>query len=375
MFTEYSSATDSISASADALKYNPHDAEAHYAHGLRLSDAGQITEAVVELEQAVELNPKDYFLWQELGRLRDENNDTQGAISALQTALKLAPYYAQSHWLLGNIFLRAEKIDEAFNEMRIAVSSDPDLFVTFVDLVSAFNDGAPDKIVGTVSPNNDRERVQLATSLITRGELEPAKLLLSSVAQSDVELRRELIRTLINSGETSFAYKFWLNGRGQKFVNLFDGSFESSFSSDAQDFGWNIHKSPTTRVLLDTDQPRSGSRSIRVEYSGNLEENLSVLSQLIPVESNRHYKLTFVARTEQVMSAGLPVVRVRDQQATIVESGVVSKGTTGWTSYSVEFESGDRKSVSIGVERAPCNMKPCPIVGKLWLDDFALTEY
>ncbi len=369
IFTEYSSATESISASAEALKYNPRDAEAHYAHALRLSDSGQTNEAIAELEQAVQLNPKDYFLWQELGRVRDENSDTPGALDALQVAVKLAPYYAQPHWQLGNVLLRAERAEEAFKEMRVAASSDPELFGSFVDLVCALNEGTPAKIVSTVSATDDRERVQLATSLITHGEVETAKSLLSNVGKIDAEL----IHTLINAGEISFAYQYWLNGRGEKFVNLFDGSFESSISIETEDFGWNIHKSPTVEILLDNDRPHSGNLSIRLEYSGNLEEDKSLVYQLIPVESNRRYQLIFIARTEQLMSAGLPVVRVRDQQVAVAESSAISKGTTGWTSYSVEFESGERKAVSIGVERATCNVKPCPIVGKLWLDNFVLT--
>src|SRR6185503_5564812 len=155
LFSEYSASSNSLPASDHALQYNSDDAEAHYIRAIQLSESDQLKAAIGELENATRLRPEDYFLWQELGRLREENGDTEGAINAHKKATFLAPYYAQPHWQLGNLLLRNEQLTEAFKELRLAATSDPDLFPSWMDLAFGVYDADPIQTVKAVDVRND----------------------------------------------------------------------------------------------------------------------------------------------------------------------------------------------------------------------------
>ena len=79
LLSEYGSATDSLAATERAVRFNPADPEALYAHAVELADAGRSDEAVAEFERAALLRPNDYLIWQELGRAREDSGDTDGA--------------------------------------------------------------------------------------------------------------------------------------------------------------------------------------------------------------------------------------------------------------------------------------------------------
>ena len=375
LFSEYSAATDSLAASQRALKLNPSDAEAHYIHGLQLSNAGQLAEAISEVERAIKLRPKDYFLWQELGRLRDENSDSQGAIHALQTATRFAPFYAQPHWQLGNLLLRDDQTANAFREMRIAASSDPELFSTMVDLAWGVYEGNARQVVEAVAASNDHESAVLADFLFQHDSKDTALEIVRGLKEVSRNDLAHLVEVLTRAEEFDFAYRLWSG----KDVELCDGGFEQPINVDNSGFGWQPTKlTQTVKVLLDSAQSQNGKHSLRIDYSGNFDEATPVITQLVPVEKNSQYRLAFYTRSENLMSAGLPNVVVKSatgEKQMLAESSALNKGTNRWSAFSFVFDTDDKmKAISVNIQRAACNVKPCPIVGRAWFDGFVLTK-
>lgn len=376
MFSEYSSATDSAEASKRALEFNSRDWEAHYTHAIRLADAGQTAESVTQLERATQLRSQDYFLWQELGRLREENNDVSGAIEALTTAVELAPYYAQPHWQLGNVLLRAGQSSKAFQEMRLAATSDQELFGPFLDLAFGYFKDEPTAIVSAVHPRNDIERAAVAKAFLINEQKDSALVLIRSLGSIPDQNRADLVNALLVAGEFQVAHDLWRNGKSD-YGLLFDGGFEETISTNEQSFGWRITRlTQTVKVLLDVAQPKQGKRTLRVDYSGNIDESTPVISQLVPVRTTTQYRLSFAVRSEGLVSAGLPIVTIRESPGdkVIAESQTISNGLAGWKTYSLDFRTSEStKAVTLNLQRTPCNVKPCPIVGRVWFDDFDLT--
>ncbi len=379
LFSEYGSAANSAEASERALSFKADDPEAHYVHAVCLVEAGRTDEAVAEFERAVSLRPQDYFLWQELGRTREENGDSNGAIDALRRAVELAPYYSQPRWQLGNVLLRKNEIESAFSEMRKAATSDPALLPVLIDLAWGVSDGEVTSVLAFVQPQTDDQRVLLARFLVTHNQTGAGLDLIRATEKIAAEERRALVSALIASQEFKAAHQLWLAGVDNGAAgdeNLFDGGFESAINSNDEGFGWQPTKATqTVHTLLDSSAPQAGQRSLRLDYAGNFAVTVPVVSQLVLVEPRTRYHLSFAARTENLVSAGLPVVVVREATGdarVIAQSSSLPSGTTGWQRFSVDFETSKIRAVTINIQRQVCSSSPCPIVGRAWFDSFSL---
>src|ERR1700741_4039518 len=78
--------TNDVSKSDRSGQILPNDAEVHAARGVVLQRTANYPEACSELERAIQLRPRDYFLWMMLGVTRDLNDDPAGGIAALRQA-------------------------------------------------------------------------------------------------------------------------------------------------------------------------------------------------------------------------------------------------------------------------------------------------
>jgi Flp pilus assembly protein TadD len=378
LLSEYGSATNSLAATRRALDFEPADPQAHYAHAVNLTDAGARDEAVSEFEQAVSLRPADYFLWQELGLAREDAGDSEGAAADLRRAINLAPDYSQPHWQLGNLLLRRNEPDAAFTEMRAATANDPELFKVMADLAWGVYDGDSKSVLLAIHPHTDDQRISLALFFVNHNQIEAGLNLVEASATIATNDRRTLVAALIAAGQFQAARRVWLTGRGVVEVDeddLLDGGFEGSMTSGDQGFGWLPTQAPTVKVQLDPNDPQSGNRSLRLEYTGNFDSAAPVVSQLVLVSPRSRYLLNFSARTQDLVSAALPVVAIREgtgERQVITQSMALPTGTTGWRSFSIEFATSQASTVVVSIQRQACASKPCPIVGRAWFDSFLL---
>ena len=60
----------------------------------------------------------------EAGRRAFDRGDDRDAMAALRRATFLSPYLAEAHLLMGRLYLRAERIEEAVAALRIALWSE-----------------------------------------------------------------------------------------------------------------------------------------------------------------------------------------------------------------------------------------------------------
>ena len=163
--------TNAIYWLRETVRRNPADDAAHYVLGVALQATGSLTEAVREKELAKRLS-SDYAEWDakqggrndvprgleriktdvdvpaslrvESAIVASEQRDQRDlarfhldagrrayqaerdgeAISALRRAVYLAPYDSAAHLLLGRVYLRSGRMDEAIDEFKIAIWSD-----------------------------------------------------------------------------------------------------------------------------------------------------------------------------------------------------------------------------------------------------------
>jgi tetratricopeptide (TPR) repeat protein len=367
----------------EAVRVSPADPETRSALAAALYTSGDLGGTLGELERAASLRPRDYLLWLQLGRVRDEAGDTEGALRALREAVRLAPYYSEPRWQYGNVLYRAGRFDEAFRELRRAAESDPALFPALVDLAWGTDKGDARAVEEVVKPQTDAQRLSLARFFVKKGKITEALSLFRAAAGISREEQRNLLAELIKNKQFKAAYEVWDAGRGGKSggaASITDPGFEGSINLSEAGYGWRQERGlEGVKLSSETKGPRSGSRCLLIEWSGNSQPESTVISQLVLIEPNTRYRLSFFARTEEVVTGGPPVLVVTDasdnEAHALGQSKEFPRDTNGWQEYEAVFTTpATAEAVLISVRRQSCPADPCPTFGRVWLDDFTFSK-
>lgn len=377
LYNERTAINGDVAASEKALQNSSHDPFVYETRGLILSEEGNYTEAVKNFETATKLRPKDYYLWLELAQARDDAGNVQAAMKDYERAVELAPYYSKPRWLFGNYLLRLGNIERAFKEMRLAVTSDSSLFPTFLDMAWSIAQEDIEKVINLTQLQNDAEKLQLAKFLVSKNQTEAAlKIYRSTNTQTSENERKILVKELWSQKEYEAAYEVQF-GKPFNDSNLSNGSFEQAFDGDEEGFNWYaVRWIPTLSFSFDTNNPNEGTRSLLVEFKGELSSEKIVLKQIVPVRPNSVYQLSFAARSQKLLSAGLPFIQISDtddEKKVFAASTELQNDVSDWKIQTVSFTTDSKThAVVIGLRRQKCSVQPCPIVGRLWLDNFSL---
>jgi len=392
LLSNYALRAGLLIAADRAATFSPSDPAARRARATVLLSAGEYAAAASEFERAVALRPRDYVLWLELGQARDQAGEIEGAIAAFKEATRLAPYYAQPRWQLGNTLLRAGRYDEAFAELRRASASNPALLPNLIDLAYGLYNGNVGAIEQAVQSQTPTARLWLARICARNGKADEALRLFRAAGPIPDHERQALMAELLSAKRFPEAYEVWASGRRESNRAVLrkspheepnegrgpitDGGFEDEIETDTSGFGWQIWRAPQViSVSLNAHQPHNGSRSLLIEWSGDLQPSTPVVSQLIMVEPKTRYRLRFWARAEELVTGGPPTVTVSDPggERLFGQSAPLSQATSGWSQYSAEFETtAETRTALIAVRRQGCGAAPCPIFGRAWFDDFTL---
>jgi tetratricopeptide (TPR) repeat protein len=119
---------------SEYLKNYPDDANGHYLAG-SLSLAGEKYDAaILELDQAIKLDPNLVAAYIELGQVYQARNDLEAAIERYQKALSLQPKSAPLNALIGNLYLHKGDLLNAERYYQQALTVDQDFAVAASNL-------------------------------------------------------------------------------------------------------------------------------------------------------------------------------------------------------------------------------------------------
>jgi tetratricopeptide (TPR) repeat protein len=381
IFLTYSLATGNVTVADQATEISPKDADAQRARAAVLNLSQSLPESAAAMERAIALRPADYSLWADLGLIRDQMGDTPGALTAFDEAVKRAPFYALPRWQRGNLLLRLGQYDAAFNDLNQAAQSNPELIPSFIDLAWNLSQGDPKTVQQMVRVNTRHAHTAMATFFASHGKPQEAMAEFRAAGTADEQTRRDLINQLLYKKSFSEAYQLWSGANGITMIagqshQIFDGGFEAPLSFDEEGFNWRIpRRLQAATVSLDSSQPHTGSKNLRIEFAGDSNPGTDLVAQLLLVEPARRYKINFAARSQEVVSGGLPVITVTDagDNKVLGQSPPLSKGTTNWNVISFEFTAQPAtNAVVIRIQREGCSASPCPIFGVVSLDSFSL---
>jgi hypothetical protein len=382
ILSRYALATNSIIAANEAVRLTPSDPDARRVRAATLNRARLFQEAERELVVATKLRRSDDYLWLELGSVRDELGDSQGAFIAFDQAVKWAPFYAHTLWERGNILLRAGRYDEAFGDLCRAADANRTFLPNLLDLAWSLSREDANATSQWAKIDSDYERVFFTRFLANKGRgAETLAMFRAAAGAFTPEQKKDLIRQLIARGVYREAFEIWKTDVGlnsDRFPLIYDGGFESALAIEAVGFGWYVSRSQSTANLsIDVNQHHSGGKSLRAGFSGGSDPGLPIISQTILVKPQTHYRVSFAVKTADVVTGGLPYIELKDATTgfAFAKSDPFPEGTVDWRGFGFEWQApASSEGVVLTLRRTSCGSGPCPIFGTIWLDSFSIEE-
>ncbi len=333
-------------------------------------------------EDTVRRSPYDFRWWIELGRAFEQADRPEQAEAAFKHAVRLAPSYANPHWQLGNFYVRQDRSGEAIPELKKTLENN----WTYRDQVFSIaweyfdNDAAQlEQLAG------DGPDVRAAIALFYAARERPADALRiwNTLADNEKARHPTLVRTIVTILFDRRHYRYALEfsrqigidteGRHETVTN---GGFETFLDGTEEDhFGWKLLRGDN-KIDIDSDGAvkHGGARSLKVAFKGYARDRLSAVMQIIAVEPLGKYRLSFWIRTENLKSAGPPMLEMinANDNKIIAASASYATGSNDWQQIVIEFDAPENcEGVIIHTSRSFCG-DPCPITGTLWYDDFEI---
>lgn len=164
-----------------ALKAQCNLPEAHYSLALVYKEQGKLTDATIQLQQAIKLDPAFSEAYAELGTINLAQSDLETAQTNFKKALSLNSGNSQAHYGLGRYYIKQDRLDDAIKELNISLYQNPHSAPAHEALGAAFelqgnNTAAIREYQEAirVKPENAQAYVRIAQIREKRGDLQHA---------------------------------------------------------------------------------------------------------------------------------------------------------------------------------------------------------
>jgi hypothetical protein len=340
--------------------------------------------AVEIAEETVRLAPNDYRWRVEFARTLAKEEQFDRAENEFKRAVELAPSYAMVRWHYGNFLLRQDRIDEAFAQLKIAAAGNG--FYRNQVFSLAWDYFAKDATrLENLASENSQSRTQLAFFFASRGRAEDAlrnwNLLSDDEKAANTSFLKVMAQGVFEQGNYPEALQFERQLGIDEEIQpeaITNASFEKILNGESKSrFTWQVVRNiPKLEIAPDQNVRRTGARSVRVTFRGFNRAELSNLFQIVVVNPQKKYSLRFWVRTENLRSAGTPLVEILNAKnnSSIARTQPFATGSSDWREVAIDFTTPENcNAISIRTIRSYCG-EDCPMTGTFWYDDFRLEK-
>ncbi len=252
--------------------------------------------AVADFKEAVENDPLSADYWMDLAGAYESTGNMPLARQAFDRARAAYPSSAQVAWIYGNFLLRHDEYDAGFAQVKKAAIADPRLVPLAISRTWHSNQDV-NLLLDHVLPSNADAYFQAIDFMAASGQAAPALVIWQRILAlgKPVPLPRSfpLIEMLIHGDYAEDASRVWREALGAaglphaEPVNdslIWNGNFASEFANGGLDWRWN---SPFGAAIDFDAPPASGGRSVRLDFGGGANIDLTQPLQYVPVEPGR----------------------------------------------------------------------------------------
>lgn len=369
-----------------ARRLEPGNPETAYISALYALDTAQPPDLELSgrlLELAVSLAPNRPAYWIALGRQREIAGRPAESEQAFLRAIESAPSHWKPRWMLGNLYVRLGRFQDAVGPLREASRLNPAMAPLAARTIWGATGRGDLATLEAVTSSTPAGRAAVVGLWVSEGRLDEAlarwnELVADTgLAQVVIESGRQLaeaLRVAGRGGDYADISSRLNPESGAALDTIANAGFEGPISeSETSPFAWKAVRSPEARMSVDVGH--GGGRALRIDYNSKGGSSYRHAAQTVRVEAGAAYVLSIWVIADKLQSGGPPSIKVTDESGNSSTLGSVSVPTTAteWTQISLRFTAPPSGLVTIHIEREPCGAV-CPILGTVRFDDVTLSR-
>ena len=338
--------------------------------------------AIENFQSAVELNPYDAHYWFDLAGQYQVAGNIEGRRAALAHALQAEPTAPDVAWEAANFFLIDGDIDHALHEFSVVIANDISLQDAALQSCWRVRPDAA-ALLQTVVPARADSLLAFLSLLVSKRETSAAmqtwERLTALHEKFGTSHLFEYIHYLIAAHRPDAAMSAWEEAAGSLGLTAYLPTDDNlivngDFSLDILNggFDWTYVNRMGVRPLLDASDFRQGHRSLSLTFEGPGISDAGI-QQFIPVRGRTTYDFSAYYKSADFEGAGGPEIVLRDAYtgAPLYASDPLNDADF-WKEVHSKITTPDTTTLlTLAIERFPANS---PIRGKLWLNDFQLSQ-
>lgn len=374
--------SESLEISEIAVSLDPLNPRTHYSLARQLENTFEpdaISRSLKEYEFAAALAPRNYIYWLALGRARERAGED--GEPALRRAMILAPNYSRIRWALGNALVRKGKIEEGFQEIRIAIEADEALAPAAAALAWALMQSEPNAAIALLG-NQPAATIEIINRLAKDARFDEAFAVFFSLpgevrSRSDFPIK--LSGNFVEAKRFRQAAEILAAASADgtpKIATITNGGFEADVRLDgSRIFDWRIAAGTIPQIARTDATISEGNYSLVMVFPDSASADFREISQTVAVKPASRYRLLFSFRNELKTDAVFrwEVIAAVDSKRLAV-SAPLSAGAD-WQAAEVRVQvPANTDGVIIRLIREDCRPPLCAVSGKIWFDGFRLDE-
>jgi tetratricopeptide (TPR) repeat protein len=382
----------SIPGIQKALQQDPGNADLlHRLGSVYTTDPseGNLSEAVKYLRQAVQLNPRRWDYWSDLGVACDFGPDIACSDEAFERAAALNPMTPAVSWALGNHYLLTDRPDKAYPPFRRLLALNPDYLVMTVRLCLRATRDPQAIYTGILASGQDASsRFGFLTFLCSTADYESAmKIWARMISGPDpapsISLVKPFLDFLINHNQIGAAETVWSDLQHAGVIPpdpspqagnlLYNGEFRVPPLNTG--FDWRLSNSPDLEIDLSDPSGYQGRKSLRIDFLVGRNVEYDLVDQMVRVKPNTRYRLTAYVRSNNITSGSGPRLQAVEMGCATcgMRTSDPTVGTTPWHPIDVEFMTQPQtQAVRISFWRPREKFYSRDITGTVWLSGVTL---
>ncbi len=340
--------------------------------------------ALKDYQMAVKLSPRTARYWVDLAVVQENLGDMQQARDDFAQALAVYPASAEIRWEYANFLLREGELPRALAEMRKSISGDPSLLQLAITRAWRAT-GDADQLAAEVLPREPGAYLQALDFFAQEKNVDAGLRIWNRLAglheQFPIEKLFPFFEEMISENRSVDAERVWYEALDVCSVphdstreqRVFNSGFEFDILNGGLD--WRLSPGIGMAVEYDAMVHHGGTRSLRMDFNGGVNLDLTQPAQFVPVEPNQAYTLHAYLRTDSITTESGLHFEISDpaSHGAISAKTEALSGTHLWTGVQAEIRTGpETRFLEVLLRRAPSRMFENKLGGTVWIDDVTL---